>query len=105
MTVYDIPSTVLDRKRSKEFGLFFHHWFEDSRGLTRGEVDTGFLKELTTDEKQLAINLLRRNLHLGYTHIIEGVATMNDTNSIPVLERMLEATSDDSRKLTIAGTL
>lgn len=105
LNVYDIPSSVRAGRHSKAFGQFLHHWFVDSFGLQRHEVDLGFLEEMTAAEHELAVDLLRRNLHLGYAHIVEGIAYLNDRNSVPTLKTMLESTSDLSRKLTIAGTL
>lgn len=105
MAEYDIPDNIFEEKRSEAFKQFYHNWFEDSFGLTRGEVDLEFLNDLTPAEHKLAIDLLRRNLQLGYTHIIEGIALLDDRESIPTLKSILAETTDDSRRLTIAGSL
>jgi hypothetical protein len=105
MAEYEIPDRVFEKKRSEAFKQFFHNWFEDSFGLTRGEVDLEFLNDLTPTERDLAIDLLRRNLRLGYTHIVEGIALLDDKESIPTLKDMLAKSSDASRRLTISGSL
>lgn len=102
---YDIPHKVFEKKRSEAFKQFYHNWFEEPLGLIRHEIDTEFLNDLTPAERELARDLLRRNLHLGSTHVIEGVALLDDKESIPTLKNMLAETMDASRRLTIAGSL
>lgn len=102
---YDIPSSILEERHSKAFQQFFHNWFEEPFGLIRHEVDTGFVDNLTLNERELAIDLLRRNLRLGHAHIIGGIALLDDKASIPILKGMFDETTDTSRKLTIAGSL
>jgi hypothetical protein len=104
-TIYDIPEEVLSRSQSPAFAQFLHHWFVDTTGLTRREVDLTFLRDLTEEEREIAKDLLRRNLRLNYTHIIQGVAALNDVAAVPVLRGMLAEENDLSRKLIIAGTL
>ena len=102
---YDIPPELLRGAHSPAFYEFFRLWFVDSVGLVRREVDLSFLSKLTADELQTARNLLRRNLHLKYNHVIEGVAALHDYDSVPVLREMLAREENPSRQLTIAGSL
>ena len=102
---YDIPDQVFQPGRSKAFIQFLRNWFGDSRQLTRHELDLSFLREMGPDETQLARALLRRNLRLRYTHIIEGLAALHDTDAIPKLQEMLAGEPDLSRRLTLAGAL
>ena len=102
---YDIPKKLISGSHSQAFSQFMHHWFRDSWGLSRREVNLKFLEQLTESERELAKNLLRRNLHLKYTHIIEGIAALKDTESIPALREMLAREQDLSWQLTITGTL
>lgn len=102
---YDIPPELVRGTHSPAFHEFLRLWFADSVGMLRREVDLGFLSELTPDEVQRARNLLRRNLHLRYNHIIEGVAALHDSDSVPVLREMLAREDNPSRQLTIAGSL
>lgn len=101
----DIPDEILNRQRSPAFTCFLQHWFVDSRPLSRGEVSLDFLRDLKPDELDLARSLLRQNLGLKYVHVIEGVATLNDVDSIPILREMMKSETDLSRQLTIAGAL
>lgn len=103
--IYDIPEEILSRSQSPAFSQFLHYWFVDTIGLTRREVDLTFLRDLTEEEREIARDLLRRNLKLKYTHIIEGVASLNDMTAVPILHAMLAEEEDLSRRLTIAGTL
>ncbi|MCC6330225.1 MAG: hypothetical protein IT174_17080 [Acidobacteria bacterium] len=105
MAEYDIPDNIFETARSDAFRQFYHYWFEDSFGLNRHEVDLEFLNELTPAERGLAIDLLRLNLRLGCAHIIEGIALLDDNESIPTLKKMLAEMTDASRRLTIAGSL
>lgn len=103
--VYEIPEEVVRQPHSSAFDQFLQNWFGNSWALTRGEVDLAFLNDLTSEEREIAMDLLRRNLGLKYTHIIEGVAALGDLTSVPILQAMLTAEPDASRQLTIAGTL
>jgi len=103
--VYEIPEAVVRGPHSNAFVQFLQNWFGNSAALTRGEVDVTFLNDLTSSERQIAQDLLRRNLKLRYTHVIEGVAALGDLASIPILRAMLASEPDVSRKLTIAGAL
>jgi hypothetical protein len=105
MADYDIPAEVFEKERSAAFQEFYENWFEKPLGLLRHEVDTSFLNDLTDDERILAKNLLRRNLRSGHSHIIEGVALLNDRDAISILRTMLSETVEQSRRLTIAGSL
>lgn len=102
---YDIPAGIQQQPHSKAFGEFLWNWFGDSLGLTRGDVDLAFLNDLTTEERETAKDLLRRNLKSKHTHIIEGVAQLGDVTAAKELRAMLEGESSASRKLTIAGSL
>lgn len=102
---YDIPEKLISGSHSEAFSQFMYHWFENSWGLTRGEVSLKFLKLLTDQEREIAKNLLRRNLPLKYTHIIEGIVALEDTESVLVLSEMLAREKDLSRQLVLAGAL
>lgn len=102
---YDITDDVFQGQHSTAFLRFLRNWFVDSGKLTRHELDLSFLQEMSPDEAQLARALLRRNLPLKYTHIIEGLAALRDTDSIPTLREMLAVETDLSRRLTLAGSL
>ena len=105
LNAYDIPEEVCQGPHSAAFRQFLHHWFVDSFALSRGEVDVSFINDLTPHENEIAKGLLRRNLKLRYTHIIEGAAVMADVGAVPLLRAMLADEPDLSRQLTIAGTL
>src|SRR5271170_4078555 len=105
LDVYDIPKEVRRGTHSAAFEQFLHHWFVDSLGLSRREVDLTFIKDLTPHESEIAKDLLRRNLALRYTHIIEGLAVMGDVSAVPALRTMLAEETNLSRQLTIAGAL
>jgi hypothetical protein len=100
---YDIPSFA--GSPSPALKQFLSHWFKDSFALTRGDVDLSFVSELSDHEREYACDLLRRNLSLRYTHIIQGLGVLQDTSAVPVLSRMLTEEENLSRRLTIAGTL
>lgn len=87
--VYEIPEAVVREPHSNAFAQFLQNWFGNSWALTRGEVDLTFLNDLTLDERQMAKDLLRRNLTLRYAHLIEGAAALDDVASIPILKGML----------------
>jgi HEAT repeat protein len=53
----------------------------------------------------LARDLIRRNLHLRYVHIIDGASALGDPEAVPLLRAMLSDELDLSRRLTIAGAL
>ena len=102
---YDIPDDVKNAAHSEAFSEFMNHWFVSSMGLTRGEVELDFLERLTVEERELAKGLLRGNLSLNYTHIVEGLALLGDVSAVPELRRMVAAEKDSSRRLTLAGSL
>jgi hypothetical protein len=103
--LYEIPEAIIHESHSRAFSQFLQNWFGNSWALTRGEVDLGFLNDLTSEEREIAKDLLRRNLKLKYTHLIEGLAALGDLTSVPMLRAMLASESDSSRQLTIAGAL
>ena len=102
---YDLPKQIVEPQHSPAFREFFYHWFIDSWGLSRREVDLSFLGALTPEELEVAKDLLRRNLRLKQTHIIEGVAALNDTSAAPILRLMFDEEISLSWRLTIAGAL
>jgi hypothetical protein len=106
-TVYDIPAKAKRecKQGSPALQAFYRDFFVNATGLIRGEVDLTFLQSLTTKESALAKDLIRRNLKLRYTHIIEGAAALRDQEAVPQLKEMLARESNLSRRLTIAGTL
>ncbi len=102
---YNIPSEIVDSPHSKAFETFLWNWFGDPLAVSRHELDLTFLNDLKPDELRLARQLIRRNLELKQIHIIEGASALRDTESVPMLQKMVGAESDESRKLTIAGAL
>jgi hypothetical protein len=104
-TAYDIPPGLFDEERSPAFAGFFEHWFVNIWAVSRHELELGFLEDMSPQEKDVAKDLLRRNLHLKYTHIIEGVAALHDLEAVPILREMAAIEMNPSRRLTMAGTL
>lgn len=102
---YDIPPEVSQGPHSPAFGKFLWNWFGDTGPLTHGELDLSFLNDLAPEEIAVARSLIRRNLTLGQTHIIQGAWALHDLDAVPILQRMLDAESDESRRLVIAGAL
>jgi hypothetical protein len=111
--VYDIPEEVREGPHSPAFTrflqLFFGDWGSsggyDSRLLISGKADLSFIGDLAPHEAEVAKKLLRRNLKLRYTHILQGVAAMGDLVAVPALRAMLADEPNLSRQLSIAGTL
>ena len=102
---YDIPEEVVQGPHSPVFEKFLRNWFGDTYAITHGELDLTFLKDLTPEERELAREMIRRNLKLKQTHVIQGVSALHDVAAAPILRRMLDDESDESRRLTIASTL
>jgi hypothetical protein len=102
---YEIPLETWSKPRSEAFHKFYDYWFQNSFALTRGEIDVAFLADLTPEELQLARNLVRSNLGLRETHLVEGAAQLNDVESIPRLRDLCDTETNPSRKLTISGAL
>ena len=103
--VYDIPEEVARGVHSQAFEKFLWNWFGDTYAITHGELDLRFLEDLTPDEVELAQELVRRNLKLKYTHIIQGASLLQDISSVATLRTMLQKEPDEDRRLTIAGAL
>ncbi len=106
-TVYDIPAKAKrqSKRGSPAFQEFYRHFFVNSTGLIRREVDLSFLQELAPEETAIAKDLIRRNLKLNYTHIIDGAAALRDREAVPQLQDMLARESNLSRRLSTAGAL
>ena len=102
---FDIPEEISRGPHSPTFAKFLRNWFGDTSALTHGELDLTFLDELTPEELDLARQMVRRNLKLRYTHIIEGASALHDVDAAPMLRAMLEDEPNESRRLTIAGAL
>ncbi|MCX6545913.1 MAG: hypothetical protein NTV05_16060 [Acidobacteria bacterium] len=102
---YEYPPGMIDVQRSPAFEAFCHYYVHDSFGLSRREVDLGFLRALTADEVGLARSFLRANLHTRHVHIVKGVADLEDRTCVPLLRGMLGDEQDASRRLVIAGSL
>jgi hypothetical protein len=102
---YDIPEDVSRGPHSPAFGKFLRKWFYDTYAVTHGELDLSFLEDLTSEERDLASQLIRRNLKSRHTHIIEGASALRDIAAVPILKTMFEQEPDESRRLTIAGAL
>jgi HEAT repeat protein len=103
--VYDVPVYARQRTSSEAFKKFLYYWFADTRQLTRDGVEVSFLDDLTLEERELAKDLLRRNLKLRQTHIIEGTALLGDLEAVPLLRDLLAQQSSLSWQLTISGVL
>ena len=85
---YDIPPEVTLAPRSPAFKKFLNNWLYDTHAVTHYELDLTFLEELTSEERELARHLIRRNLQLKHTHIIEGTSALKDTDAVPILRAM-----------------
>ena len=92
-------------RHSPAFEAFLRNWFGDTWAITHGELDLSFLQELSPDELGTARELIRRNLKLRQTHIIQGAAALRDVEAVPALRAMLDAQEDIGWRLTIAGAL
>ena len=91
---------------SPAFRDFYSNYFVDTMGLTRGEVNVReFLDKLTEEEKELACDLLRRNLHLRYYHLIEGLGHLRDKKAIDPLDKLLTQETKYEWQLIISATL
>ena len=101
---YDLPPIDWDRV-SPAFAEFFHHYFVDPIPLSRGEVRSAGISGLSPDDTALAASLLRRNLRLGYTHIIDGLGLLGDRGAAAQLRALLESERDLSRRLVLARNL
>jgi len=101
---YDLGDIDI-KAMSADFQLFVQHYFVDSTGLTRGEVDLAFLERLSVPELSVARDLLRRHLHLRYTHIIAGTADLRDIAAVDDLRALLGVEPSLSGRLTIARAL
>jgi hypothetical protein len=102
---YDVPEEVARGPHSPAFAKYLSNWFGSTYAITHGELDLTFLQDLTTEERELAREMVRRNLKLKYTHIIEGVSALNDIAAVPILRAMYNEEVDESRRLTMAGAL
>ena len=102
---YDIPDEVSRGPHSPAFAQFLSNWFGDTTRITHGELDLGFLADLTPEELALAREMVRRNLKLRHNHIIQGVSALHDVAAAPILKSMLDTEPSESRRLTIAGAL
>jgi hypothetical protein len=102
---YDIPAETWSKPRSDGFQRFFKLWFQNSFALSRHEADLTFLSGLTPEESELARELIRRNLRLRQTHLIDGAVLFKDTEAVPLLGALLDAETNASWRLTISGAL
>jgi hypothetical protein len=87
---HDVPATVASGDHSPAFAKFLSNWFGDTTRLTHGGLDITLLNDLTHDELSVARELIRRNLHLKLSHIIQGAAALDDAEAVPILRAMLE---------------
>jgi len=108
-SVYDIPEEVRKNaegdRYSTVFADFLWNWFGSTKAATNRRIDLSFVSRLSPSELSLAKDLIRRNLKLRYDHILWGASTLNDTEAVPALRRLLADERDLSRRLTIAGEL
>ncbi len=102
---YGIQLKDLPSPRSAAFEQFLAKWFIAKTEGYRGEWDLSYVKEFAPGELDLARQLLRRNLDKSQTRFVEGVALLGDVSAVPVLQEMYDKESDESRRLTIAGSL
>jgi hypothetical protein len=90
---------------SKAFKDFYSNHFENTWGLTRGEVDTYFYSAMTKDENEIAKRLVRYNLKLRYTHLFKASGDLHDNEALPILYEHLQDSKDLSRQLTIGQAI
>ena len=102
---YEVPNDVLARGASPEYREFLRNWFADPRAVIDHELDLSFVRRIPADELARARELIRDNLKVGHTHIVEGAAVLGDVAAVPILRDMLNFESNPSRRLTIAGAL
>jgi hypothetical protein len=102
---YDIPESVAAGPHSPAFAKFLWNWFGNPMALSRGELDLTFVNDLTQDELSLARDLIRRNLPVKHTSILQGVEALRDVEAAPILRKMLSEETDLSWRLTISGAL
>ncbi len=102
---YDVPEDVAAGPHSPAFAKFLWNWFGDTAAVTHGELDLRFLRDLTSEELLLARQLIRRNLWLNQTHIIQGASALRDVDAVPILRELLSKEPDVSRRLVLAGAL
>lgn len=104
-SAYDLPDELIPKPHSRAFADFIKYWFFQEMALLRRELDCSFLRDLTPEELDAARKLIRMNLRTRHVHIIEGAAALEDVEAVPMLRAMLAEESDESRRLTIAGSL
>jgi hypothetical protein len=102
---YDLPDEIVRGPHSRAFANFLKYWFADTWAVSRGETDIAPLKDLTSEEREVAKTLIRRNLATRHLHIIEAAAALGDVEAVPILRAMFDADSGEVTRLTIAGSL
>jgi hypothetical protein len=102
---YEIDINPNSQSLSKDFKDFFHNHFVDSYGLTRNEVDTSFFKNMSAKEKEIAKNIIRKNLHLKYVHLFKASGELEDEKALPILYEFINNEKDLSWKLTIGRAI
>jgi hypothetical protein len=104
-SAYDLPDELIPKPHSRAFADFIKYWFFQPMALSRRELDCSFLHDLTPVELHAARKLIRVNLQTRHIHIIDGAAALEDVEAIPILRAMFADESEESRRLTIAGSL
>ncbi|WP_452227611.1 MULTISPECIES: hypothetical protein [unclassified Lacinutrix] len=90
---------------SKEFKDFYYNHFVEPYGLSRNEVDTSFFKKMSTNELEISKDLIRKNLHLKYSHLFKASGELKDEKALPILYKFLNIETDLSWKLTIGRAI
>ena len=90
---------------SKEFKDFYFNHFVEPYGLSRNEVDTSFFKKMSTNELEISKDLIRKNLHLKYSHLFKASGELKDEKALPILYKFLNIETDLSWKLTIGRAI
>jgi len=98
-TGYDIPSELRATPVSPELEKFVGDVFVYAG---RDGITT---PRLSPDELALARLTVRRNLSLNFVHVISAAGVLRDHEAVPQLSSMLARESDESRRLSIAGSL
>lgn len=105
MLKYKIGFALNPDNFSTAFQDFFTSHFENSKALTRGEVDKYFFNEMTDEELDIAKRIVRDNLDLVYNHLYEAAGDLHDNDALLILYEHLEKAKDLSRQLTIGQAI
>jgi len=102
-TRYDVPKSSIAGEVSTAFTRFVTDVFV-YQGRD-GPIDAASVAGLSPSEVELAKDLIRRNLHLGYSHLLQAAAALQDQGAVPQLEALLAQAGDLGRRVGIARSL